>query len=401
MSLPLASLLLAIMFGAATDKASALDNGLALTPPMGWNSWNHFGKGGFSETTIYEIMDAIVDSGMRDAGYVYVVIDGGWRDNHLGVDGELLPHPKRFPNGMKPVADYAHAKGLKFGLHTCPGETDCGRDPVGGIGREILHVSQFIEWEVDFIKLDNCYMDGKIMEEKYKLWRDLFDASGRDILFSMNAGRNREWHAETGNMNRTTGDIRDTWEHVVKHIDLNNNYAAMAGPGFWNDPDMIQVGNYGEGFHSKDTGMTDTEYRSHFSMWSIMASPLLASNDVREMPEVIKDILTNAEVIAVNQDPLVVQGTRVRDDAHKEVWAKRMADGSVAVALFNRIGASATDITINWSDIGLQGRSATVRDLWEHAAKGSHSNSYTASVPSHGVVMLKITGETLAANLEE
>ena len=222
------------------------------------------------------------------------------------------------------------------------------------------------------------------------------DSSKWEIRDKMNAGRNREWHPETGNMNRTTGDIRDTWDHLMKHIDLNNGYASMAGPGFWNDPDNLEVGNYGEGFHSRDEGMTDTEYRTHFSMWSIMASPLIASNDVRNMPKVIKDMLTNAEVIAVNQDPLGIQGTRVRDDAHKEVWSKPLADGSVAVALFNRIGASATDITVDWSSIGLPAGSATVRDLWEHADKGSHSNSYTANVPSHGVVMLRIAGGTLA-----
>lgn len=171
-TLTFASLLLCVMLSARIEEVSALDNGLAIVPPMGWNSWNHFGKGGFDETTIYETIDAMVTSGMRDAGYTYVVLDGGWRDNHLGLDGELLPHPKRFPNGIKPIADYAHAKGLKLGLHTCPGETDCGRDPVGGLGREILHVSQFVEWGVDFVKLDNCYLDGSLMEEKYKLWRD-------------------------------------------------------------------------------------------------------------------------------------------------------------------------------------------------------------------------------------
>ena len=389
----LALILPTILPGSGHDKALALDNGLALTPPMGWNSWNHFGKGGFTEQTIFDTIDAMVSSGMKDAGYEYIVIDGGWRDNHLAPDGSLLPHPKRFPNGMKPVADYAHANGLKFGLHTCPGETDCGRDPVGGLDREALHVSQFVEWEVDFIKLDSCYIDRAIMEEKYKLWRDLFAASGRDILFSMNAGRGQDWQVETGNMNRTTGDIRDSWEFLSKYIDLNNKYASAAGPGFWNDPDMMQVGNFGEGFHSKDTGMNEIENRTHFSMWCIMASPLMAGNDLRDMPQVTKDILTNKEVIAVNQDPLGIQGTPVWDDGEQhQVWAKRMADGSVAVALLNR-GESATDITANWSDIGVPSGSATVRDLWEHADKGSHSGSYTASVPSHGVVMLRIAGK--------
>jgi alpha-galactosidase len=208
------------MLGAGNGKASALDNGLALTPPMGWSSWNHFGKGGFSETTIYEIIDAIVSSGMRDAGYTYVVVSGGWRDNHLAPDGKLLPHPTRFPNGIKPLADYAHANGLKIGIHTCPGETDCGWDPVGGIGREALHVSQFVEWEVDYVMLDNCYMDWKIMEEKFKLWRDLFAASGRDILYKPTFPI---WAPVT-----TTGTLLSI---VETHTDeFKTGFAVMAAP---------------------------------------------------------------------------------------------------------------------------------------------------------------------------
>jgi len=359
---------------------------------MGWNSWNHFGKGGFDETTIYQTIDAMVSSRMRDAGYTFVVIDGGWRDDRLGPDGRLVPHPKRFPNGIKPLADYAHAKGLKLGLHTCPGKTDCGDIPVGGLGKEALHVSQFAEWEVDFIKLDRCGLDFALMEEKYQLWRDLFARSGRDIVFSMNAQPPRDWHPETGHMQRTTGDIRDSWEYMARHIDKNNSFASYARPGFWNDPDMMQVGNYGEGFHRNDVGMTDTEYRSHFSMWSIMAAPLIAGNDVRRMDQATRDILLNREVIAVNQDPLGIQGTRVRDDGDREVWSKTLADGSAAVVLLNR-GPSAVSITVNWSDVGLlESSAATVRDLWEHADRGSYSDSYAAEVPSHGVVMLRIAG---------
>ena len=366
-------------------KGLTLNNGLALTPPMGWNSWNYFGKANINETIVRETIDAIVNTGMRDLGYTYVVIDGGWRDTTLAPNGDLRPHPTKFPNGIKMLADYAHSKGLKLGLHCCPGTQDCGGDLVGSEGREQQHANQFASWGVDFIKYDWCGCTGN-RQQRYELMWDCLQNTGRNFFYSISAYNFYSFEPDVGNMWRTTSDIADNWSSMISRYDGNVHLTQYAGPGHWNDLDMMEVGN---------GGMTDTEYRTHFSLWAIMAAPLIAGNDLRNMTQATKNILMNTEVIAVNQDPDGIQATKVSDIGNQEILWKPLHDGSRAVVLLNR-GSSSANITVNWSQIGLLSGNGLVRDLWAHADVGTFLNSYMANVPSHGVVMLKITGQ--AAN---
>lgn len=365
------------------NRILALENGLARTPPMGWNSWNYFSSG-INETIVKEIADAMVSSGMKDAGYEYIVIDDTWQATSRDANGNLVPNPTKFPSGMKALADYIHSKGLKFGLYSDRGTATCCGLP-GSYGYEVKDANTFAAWGVDYIKYDNCNpAPGSNIVDDYTRMRDALAGCGRPIVYSICAWWYQGWEVEVGNLWRTTNDISDNFSSVCSIIETNNQSAAVAGPGHWNDPDMLEVGN---------GGMTTTEYQAHFSMWCIMAAPLMAGNDLRNMSQETINILTNTEVIAVDQDPAGIQGTRVVDNGDLEVWCKPLgsATGNTkAVALFNRSGSAAT-ITVNWSDIGLSG-SATVRDLWAKADRGVYSGSYSASVPSHGVVMLKITG---------
>jgi alpha-galactosidase len=360
----------------------ALNNGLALTPPMGWNSWNYFGKLNINETVVRETIDALVTTGMKDLGYTYVVIDGGWRDTVLAPNGDLQTHPTRFPNGIKPLADYAHSKGLKLGLHCCPGTHDCGGDLVGCEGHEQQHANQFAAWGVDFIKYDWCGCTGN-KQQRYELMGNCLQNTGRSFLYSISAYNFYSFQPDVGNMWRTTGDIADNWSSMISRYDGTVHLGQYAGPGHWNDPDMLEVGN---------GGMTDTEYKTHFSLWAIMAAPLIAGNDVRNMTQATKNILMNTEVIAVNQDPDGIQATKVSDTGELEILSKPLHDGSRAVVLLNR-GSGSSNITASWSQIGLLSGNGQVRDLWVHQDLGTYANSFTATVPSHGVVMVKITGQ--------
>lgn len=381
--------LLTILSCLFTMNASALDNGLALTPPMGWNSWNKFACD-VSEDLIKEIADAMVESGLRDAGYQFVVIDDCWqvaRDE----DGNIIADPERFPSGMKALADYVHSKGLKFGLYSDAGRRTCQGRP-GSRGYEFQDARQYAEWGVDYLKYDWCNHGKQNSEASYALMRDALKICGRPIVYSICEWGSTKpwlWAQDVGNLWRTTGDIQDCWDckrdwggmgwtHI---LDLQDGLEVYAGPGRWNDPDMLEVGN---------GGMTIAEYRAHFSLWCILAAPLMAGNDIRNMSPDIKNILTNKEVIAVDQDSLGMQGTRVRDDGQREIWAKQLRDGSRAVCLFNR-SQKTTDITLNWTDIGYPAHlKATVRDLWQHKNVGEFTGRYTAAVPSHDVVMVKL-----------
>jgi alpha-galactosidase len=245
---------------------------LAPTPPMGWNSWNWFGKKEINEKNMKECIDAVVAEGLLDAGYNYFVIDGGWRDTKLGSNGELLSNPEKFPHAMKAIADYAHSKGLKFGLHTVPGTHDCGGDPVGGFGHEEVQIKQFVDWGLDFIKLDNSiYADGwneNLLKETYMKWCKLLDSCGRDTVLSISTYQWRDWHPEVGEMARTNGDIRAKVSKravfdslrlsVMKISDDNNIQAVHAGKGFWNDLDMLATG---------EQGLTVKEQKTHFALW--------------------------------------------------------------------------------------------------------------------------------------
>jgi alpha-galactosidase len=371
------------------NHALALDNGLAKTPPMGWNSWNKFACD-VSESLIREMADAAVTSGMKDAGYQYIVIDDCWQ---VGRDdsGNIMPDAKRFPSGMKALADYIHSKGLKFGIYSDAGTGTCQNRP-GGRGYEFQDARQYAEWGVDYLKYDWCNHSTQNSQASYSIMRDALAKSGRPIVFSLCEWGSTQpwlWAENVGNLWRSTGDIQDKWDSgkkndglgVVQILDLNNGLASYAGPGHWNDPDMLEVGN---------GGMTATEYRSHFSMWALMAAPLISGNDLRSMTAETHDILTNKEVIAVDQDPLGIQGHRVKKDGDSEIWAKQMQDGSRAVVLLNRSSSAAT-IHVKWTDIGYPGSvAASVRDLWAHKDLGTKTGDYTATVPSHGVAMILV-----------
>ncbi len=378
-------------------QAKALNNGLAKTPPMGWNSWNIFHEN-INETQIKQIADAIVTSGMRDAGYIYLNLDDNWMATSRDANGKLRADPTRFPSGMKALGDYIHSNGLKFGIYGDRGLRTCHHYHAGpqgtgsgSYGKEQLDANTFAEWGVDYLKYDNCDPAPNSNQQRdYEKMRDALANCGRDIVFSICAWGYQSWMPSTGNLWRTTGDITDKWDNgndwfvgIINAIDKNAEYASVAGPGGWNDPDMLEIGN---------GGCTIEEYRTQMSMWCIMAAPLIAGHDVRKMSQEIKDILLNKEVIAINQDSAGIQGTRVKAANGLEVWCKPM--GSIngtkkAVALLNR-NQSAKDITVNFSDIGFSD-TVTVRDLWAKADRGSFTGSYTMTVPSHGTGLLLIS----------
>jgi alpha-galactosidase len=387
-------LLVSILF-AAPANAQLERNSLAQTPPMGWNSWNKFACN-VSEELIKSVADAIATNGMKDAGYQYVVIDDCWQVSR-DENGFIVADPKQFPSGMKALADYVHSKGLKFGLYSDAGTNTCAGRP-GSQGHEYQDALQYARWGVDYLKYDWCNTGTRNAQEAYTTMSKALRATGRPIVFSMcewGTAKPWLWANGIGNLWRTTDDITDKWhsmkkwpdgnccEHgMVDILDLQAELYPYAGPGHWNDPDMMEVGN---------GGMTIPEYRAHFSFWALLAAPLIAGNDVRSMSPEIKEILTNAEVIAVNQDKLGQQGRRIWKDGDLEVWSKPLADGSRAVILFNR-GTSESEVRVSWEQIGYPNHlPAKVRDLWTHKDAGSVTGSYSANVPSHSVVMIKVT----------
>jgi len=388
MALPMASPVSAQSIQEMVNKAP---NGLALTPPMGWNSWNHF-QCNINEKVIRDTADAMVASGMRDAGYQYVVIDDCWHGAR-DADGFITADPQRFPSGIKALADYVHSKGLKFGIYSDAGRLTCGGRP-GSEGHEYQDALTYARWGVDYLKYDWCNTGDRNAQEAYATMADALRQSGRPIVFSMcewGTAKPWLWAQNTGNLWRTTGDISDDfavkkkghdWEHPVTMIlDLNEPLWPFAGPGHWNDPDMLEVGN---------GGMTSDEYRSHFSLWAMMAAPLIAGNDIAHMDDTTKSILENKEVIAVDQDPLGIQGHRVWKDGDREVWVKPLARGAMAVLLFNR-GEAPAAITATADQLGWPASvRAKVRDLWARKGAGRWSGSVTATVEPHGVVMLRV-----------
>ena len=367
----------------------ALDNGLARTPPMGWNTWNKFACN-VSDTLVRGAADALVSSGMKAAGYKYVVIDDCWQVSRDGA-GNIVSDAQRFPAGIKAVADYVHSKGLLFGIYSDAGTGTCQNRP-GSRGYEFQDARQYAAWGVDYLKFDWCNHSTQNSQASYTLMRDALAKSGRPIVFSLCEWGSTQpwlWAGDVGNLWRTTGDITDKWTSEDKHegkgvvqiIDLMNGLESYAGPGHWNDPDMLEVGN---------GGLTTTEAQAHFSMWCILAAPLMAGNDIREMSAETKSILTNQEAIAIDQDALGMQGRRVVKQGDLEVWSKQLADGGRAVALLNRSPA-AQAISFSWADIGYpESLKATVRDLWSHLDLAPTTGRYSTSVPSHGVVLLRI-----------
>ena len=373
---------------APTTAAAAPAPVLAATPPMGFNTWNKFGCE-VDETLIRQTADAMVETGMLDAGYKYLVIDDCWQVDR-GADGRIVADPKRFAGGMKALADYVHGKGLLFGVYSDIGPKTCAGRP-GAAGHFDLDAETYAEWGVDYIKVDWCNCDDLDAPAEYARFRDALRRAGRPIVLSIcEWGRNDPWTwaKGVGELWRTTADIGDNWASVVWIIGANGLHAGAAGPGGWNDPDMLEVGN---------GGMTFDEYKAHFSLWAIMAAPLMAGNDLRTMTDETKSILLNKEVIAVDQDPLGVQGRIVIDRGYGgQVWMKPLADGSKAVAFLNLTDRELAQY-VRWSQIGIPPGPARVRDLWAHEDRGIHIDTgakyderFEVKVPAHGVVMMRI-----------
>jgi len=358
------------------------DDGLAATPPMGWNSWNRFGTK-VDEALVRETAEAIVATGMREAGYRYVVIDDGWEAGERDAHGDLVADPAKFPHGIRAVADHVHALDLRFGIYTDAGTNTCQGLPAS-LGYEFRDARRFAEWGVDYVKVDWCHTNGLGPRALYAKWALAIAAAERPIVLSIcEWGRSRpwEWAPSVGHLWRTCWDIQDTWASLTGVLDRQAGLYSYAGPSHWNDPDMLEVGN---------GGMTDVEYRTHFSLWAILAAPLIAGNDLRTMTPAIHDILTNKEVIAVDQDALGREGERVTNNGDAEVWAKQLKDGSRAVVLLNR-GSAEQEISVNWTDLGYPASfNASVRDLWEHKDLGKFSGRFSARVLSHGVAMISV-----------
>ena len=368
--------------------APTLADGLALTPPMGFNNWNSTHcRAEFNESMVKGIADIFVEKGLKDAGYQYVNLDDCWALPTRDANGKLVPDPVRFPNGIKAVADYVHTKGLKLGIYTSAGTKTCNSAGFpGALGHEYSDARQFADWGVDYVKYDNCNNQGVDAKLRYTTMRDALKATGRPIVYSIcEWGENKpwEWAADVGHLWRTTGDISDNWGSMLSILKKNLPLAPYAGPGHWNDPDMLEVGN---------GGMTDTEYRSHLSMWSIMAAPLLIGSDLRKDSQATFDILGNKEVVAVDQDPLGKQGTVVSSQGGRWVVAKEMHDGSRAVALFNESG-TAQHISTTAKAVGLPAADAyTLRDLWQHRSYNT-AGTISGTVPAHGTVLVRVSAD--------
>jgi alpha-galactosidase len=370
-----------------SEPAAALDNGLARTPPMGFNNWNSTHcRAEFNEAMIKGIADIFVEKGLKAAGYEYVNIDDCWAERQRNAEGNLVPDRNRFPNGIKALADYVHSKGLKFGIYTSAGTMTCNELGFpGSLDHEDQDARLFASWGVDYLKYDNCNNQGRDAVERYTRMRDALARTGRPIVFSIcEWGSNQPWRwaPGVGNLWRTTDDINDSWGSVLGILGQNSRLAPYAKPGAWNDPDMLEVGN---------GGMTDTEYRSHFSLWAMMSAPLLIGADLRTASAATFNMLTNADVIAIDQDPLGRQAYEVNSDGGRHVYSKVLANGDRAVALFNE-NSSATTITTSAAEVGMNASSQyTLRDLWTKSSTTT-SGTISASVPAHGTVVYRVSG---------
>jgi alpha-galactosidase len=365
------------------------DNGLVRTPPMGWNSWNHY-HDRFDDATVRGMADAMVSSGMAAAGYQYIIVDEGW-SSFRDANGNIVGNA-RFPD-MKALADYVHSKGLKIGIYSSPGPQVCGGYQ-GSYGHEEQDAKTFAAWGYDYLKYDWCgarriyQRNPADLEGAYQKMSEALAKSGRPIVFSLceyGWGDVWKWGAKAGgNLWRTTGDISDRWESMDRIGFAQLDITQYPGPGHWNDPDMLEVGN---------GGMTADEYRTHMSLWALLRAPLIAGNDLRTMTDETKSILTNPDVIAIDQDPAALPVQRTPPQGTTEVLIRPLAGDAVAVGLFNR-GSSAAQISFRWDGLRLNanlgGRSLEARDLWKHEAIPVTGDAYTATVPAHGVVLVRV-----------
>jgi alpha-galactosidase len=376
--------------------------GLAMTPPMGWNSWNTFAVK-INETLVEGMADAMVASGMRNAGYVYLVLDDGWMAMERDSQGNLVPDPAKFPHGIKAVADYIHSKGLKFGLYNCAGTKTCAGYP-GTRGYEYQDARNYAAWEIDYLKFDWCNTDGINAKEAYTTMSMALRKAGRPIIFSLcEWGNNKPWlwAAPVGELWRTTGDISAIFDGIKTYgnwhangvmtiVDMQNGLQKYAGPGHWNDPDMLEVGN----------GMTTSEDRTHFSIWCMLAAPLIAGNDLRKMSAQTRAILTDKELIAIDQDPLGAEGIRYSDKDSLQVWARPLQGGDWAVCFLNR-SATSKRLSFDWgkepitdsvANMTLDTHSAvySLYDLWQKKTIGKTSAVFTGMLPAHDVIVLRL-----------
>jgi alpha-galactosidase len=371
--------------------ATGSDASLAAVPPMGWNSWNHFGDG-VTDADIRHAADAMVSSGMATAGYRYIIIDDGWQGQR-DAQGALHANAK-FPD-MKALADYVHSKGLKFGIYSSPGEKTCA-GYTGSFGHEAQDARTFASWGVDYLKYDLCsfrkHMDGKseaqqtaMMQDAYRTMRRALDATHRPIVYALcnyGWGHTWKWGAEVGgNLWRTTDDIRPDFESVMFNATAQLGLERYAGPGHWNDPDMLEIGN--KGLDSIDM------QRTHMSLWALLAAPLIAGNDLSAMSEDTRAVLTNRDVLAIDQDAKGIQGRRVSQEGSMQIWMRPLADGSIAVGLVNTMNHPLSG-TLDLQALGLTGPVAA-RDLWKQQEIGRIAGTKTFEVPAYGTVLLRLT----------
>jgi alpha-galactosidase len=375
---------------------------LALTPPMGWNSWNKFACN-VDENMIKEIADAMVTSGMKDAGYVYINIDDCWHGSRDSL-GFIHPDPKRFPSGMKAVADYVHSKGLKLGLYSDAGWQTCGGRP-GSRGFEFADALTYSAWGIDYLKYDWCNTDGLKGEGAYKTIAAALRKVGRPVVLSIcewGTDKPWDWGPAVGHLWRTTGDIYNCFDCINDHgswkswgvmqiLDKQEGLRQYAGPGHWNDPDMLEIGN---------GKLTPGEDRAHFSMWAMLAAPLIAGNDLRNMSNETKEVLTNREVIALNQDSLGVQALRYAVKDSVETWMKPLKNGDWALCFLNR-SVSPKTVEFNWQNevvydtvskrqLNTNNTTYTIRDLWTKKDGGNTKKPLKTTVPAHDVLVLRL-----------
>ena len=407
MRLPLSSFALYILYVCFARRhvglvVSAYDNGLGLTPPMGWNSWNHFGCN-IHQDLIQQTAHALVNLGLDKAGYRYINLDDCWQ-RQRNETGYIQEDFDKFPSGIPALRDYVvESLGLQFGLYSDAGIRTCQGRP-GGLGYETQDASTYAAWKIDYLKYDNCFNLGMNVHTRYQRMHDALNATGHAVFFSLCEWGHQNpatWAGDVGNSWRTTFDIQPTWTSVTTILDQNNQWYKYAHPGAWNDPDMLEVGN-GQ--------LTLAEQRSHFTLWCLMKAPLLLGNDLRDLSDDVLEIINNTEVIAWNQDKLGKQGylrwtVRADDDEAEQddavhdsdatnllqVWAGELTKGRVAVVLFNRSDKEHT-ITAPWSVLGLTDNHTPMiaRDVWQHQDLGIFRDSFTAMVESHGVVAIEL-----------
>ena len=377
--------------------------GLAATPPMGWNSWNTF-QTNINEDLVKGIVDVMISSGMKDAGYAYVVLDDAWMAKDRDAKtGDLIPDPKKFPHGIKALADYAHSKGLKFGLYNCAGTKTCAGYP-GTRGYEYQDARLYASLNIDYLKFDWCNTEGINAREAYATMSKALKSAGRPIVFSLcEWGTNKpwEWAAPVGHLWRTTGDIYpqfdathkfDNWEALgmMYIVDLQKGLRQYAGPGHWNDPDMLEVGN----------GMTAAEDRTHFSIWCMLAAPLMAGNDLRKMNETTRAILTNKEAIAIDQDPLGIEALKYSENDSLQIWFKPLGNDNWAACFVNRSNKR-KPIEFNWQkeivhdtlakrELDAKTTTYKLRDVWSKKDIGDTKTLLTATIAPHDVLMLRL-----------